>query len=55
MGGGLGLLTATTTEARKPIERPSALASPILDGVLQIDLGNDVARQERINVEALPS
>jgi hypothetical protein len=48
-------LIATTTEARKAIERPMALASPILDGVLQIDPRNDVARQERIKVEALPS
>jgi hypothetical protein len=54
MSGGSACLIATTTESRKAIEWPSALASP-LDGVLQIDPGNDAARQKRIKVEALPN
>jgi len=55
MSRGLGLFDCDNDEGTKAIERPSALASQVLDGALPMDPGNDVARQERIKVEGLPS
>jgi len=40
MSGGLGLFDCDNDGGTKAIERPSAVASQILDGVLQIDPGN---------------